>query len=201
MLNHNHRSMMYGVIVLAGGFSTHGIQRWILMLVLAVVLYWVVPHLEQANRNRSQELTHHELVEALNDIALSLSAGITVVSALRELSPTSGNRAHRHIAQTIALYDLGQDFPTALDSLIEHDAQWLPVVRMIQRSVISGGSLLEQLDAFINHLSAQAHSESLTRIRKVGVKALFPLTLCFLPAFMILTVVPMVIGLVSTISR
>jgi hypothetical protein len=41
---------------------------------------------------------------------------------------------------------------------------------------------------------AQAHSQRLQRVRQLGVKAALPLGLCFLPAFILLGVVPIAAG-------
>ena len=189
------------LIVVAGFISTQGVIRWVITGALSIILVGVVPHLEQMSKDDSIALTHREIANVLNDLALSMSAGTTLVAALRIVAAKSDSRSHTQIKYVISLYDLGQDLSTALEWLVVQDKQWLPIVRMFQRTSVTGAPLLEQLDTYITFIGAQAQTEAMRKIRKVGVKSLLPLTICFLPAFMLLTVVPIVMSLVSTLIR
>jgi pilus assembly protein TadC len=81
-------------------------------------------------------------------------------------------------------------------------AEWLrdpllaPVGRLLVRSAESGGSLAISLIAAATRLRDQRAEELEVRAQAVGVKAVAPLGLCFLPAFVLLAVVPIVGSLV-----
>ena len=68
---------------------------------------------------------------------------------------------------------------------------------MLLRSVESGASLSSALTACAEQMRQVRGSELENRARAVGVKAVAPLAGCFLPAFIVLAVVPIVASLVT----
>jgi Flp pilus assembly protein TadB len=72
-------------------------------------------------------------------------------------------------------------------------------VRVVRRSSRSGARLAEQLRALADDLREEAAHQALERARRVGVLAVLPLGLCCLPAFVLLTVVPLAAGLLGDV--
>jgi len=62
--------------------------------------------------------------------------------------------------------------------------------------VESGAALTTALVACVGQLRAERGADLERRARAVGVKAVLPLAVCFLPAFVLLAVVPIVGSLV-----
>jgi Flp pilus assembly protein TadB len=70
-----------------------------------------------------------------------------------------------------------------------------PLATVFRRSAQTGSSIAGQLVAVAEQLRSDEHFERLERARRVGVLSALPLGLCMLPAFLLLAVVPAVIGL------
>ncbi|MDQ1631598.1 MAG: tight adherence protein, partial [Frankiaceae bacterium] len=64
----------------------------------------------------------------------------------------------------------------------------------------SGARLARQLGLLADDARAAEDADSLARARRVGVLAVLPLGLCCLPAFMVLSVVPLAVGLLRGTS-
>lgn len=73
------------------------------------------------------------------------------------------------------------------------------VGRAAMRATDSGAALAEAWESTGDRLRAERRLAAEVRARKVGVRVLAPLGLCFLPSFICLGVIPMVIGLASDI--
>ena len=187
-------------IVLAGALATQGVVRWFIVAVLTFTLFVMVPHLERIAHQNSQQLIKQDLVRVVDQLCLYLSAGMTIPIALARVSSAGDSRAHQQLLATVQLYAIGQDLHSSVETLVEQDAQWLPLVRMIQRSIVSGASLTDQLGQYCDFVALEAHSAAIIRVRRVGVKAVLPLAFCFLPAFFTLTIVPIVISIVSSLT-
>ena len=72
-----------------------------------------------------------------------------------------------------------------------------PLAVAVARSADSGAALVDALATAADDLRAQRRSQVEADARKVGVRLTAPLGLAFLPAFVLLGVVPVVVSLVS----
>ena len=68
------------------------------------------------------------------------------------------------------------------------------------RAEEGGVSVADAIARLADDLAQQACSEVERRARAVGVKAAVPLGLCLLPAFLLIGIVPLVGGLLSSLS-
>jgi pilus assembly protein TadC len=101
-----------------------------------------------------------------------------------------------HLRDVAALYRRGAepgrawaDAPPALSRL----------GRVLVRAGESGASVVPALQALAGDLRAAARTATETGVRRAGVWVLAPLGLCFLPAFLCLGVVPLVLGIVDDV--
>ena len=170
-----------------------------IMMAVAVwlTLYKVVPYLQELEHRKNTAISAADLVSVVECLCLCLSAGLTIPESFRYTGRTQSSRAHQQLLQVVTLHELGQDLPTALAELERLDGKWLAVSRILSASIQSGAPALEALDALLNYLREEAHSEVTTRIRSVAVKCVLPLGLCFLPAFLLLTAVPLIAQYIS----
>ena len=70
---------------------------------------------------------------------------------------------------------------------------------LVHRAAGSGTALAPSLARLANDQRRVARTAAEARARAAGVQAVAPLGLCFLPAFMLLGVVPAIAGIASTI--
>jgi Flp pilus assembly protein TadB len=73
-----------------------------------------------------------------------------------------------------------------------------PLGRAVGRAHQSGASIAPAVQRLADELRDRTEAEVEARARSIEVKAAAPLGLCLLPAFMVLGVVPMVVGLFSS---
>ena len=155
-------------------------------------LYSVVPRLDAADKIKRKSVSALDLVVVLESLVLGLSAGLSIPASLKLASASRHTIAHRQLSGVVQLYEMGQDLPTALIELTTIDGQWTLICGILAAAHLSGAPVVEALDAMLEHLREEAQSEVTTRIRSLAVKSVLPLGLCFLPAFFLLTVVPLV---------
>jgi Flp pilus assembly protein TadB len=137
-----------------------------------------------------------ELPAACDLLAVLLAAGVPVSGALAavgEAVPAPLGPALGHVA---ALYRLGAeprrswaDVPPELGAL----------GRVLVRAGESGSSVAPALHALAADSRATARAATETAVRRAGVWVLAPLGVCFLPAFLCLGVVPLVLGIAGEV--
>ncbi|WP_245642351.1 type II secretion system F family protein [Nonomuraea candida] len=71
--------------------------------------------------------------------------------------------------------------------------------RAMSRAAQSGAPVADVLTRLADDAREAARAAAVASARSVGVKAVAPLGLCFLPAFVLLGIIPVVAGLASTI--
>ncbi len=89
----------------------------------------------------------------------------------------------------------------AADEALPRAGALAPIGAVLRRSARSGSSGAEQLTALAQEMRAEAHFEALERARKVATLSALPLGLCLLPAFLMLAVVPSVLGLGGSVLQ
>lgn len=169
---------------------------WPLGIVLgsgvACTLYWVVPRLNALEGMKQKQASITDLVDVLEGLALCLSAGLAIPQSMKYVGSSRESFAHRQLLGAQQVYEIGQDLPSALRQLASADPQWTPICGILSAAHSSGAPIIASLDSLLEYLREEAHSEVTTRIRSLAVKCVLPLGLCFLPAFLLLTVVPLV---------
>jgi Flp pilus assembly protein TadB len=132
-------------------------------------------------------------------LAACLRAGLPVASAVRATVPHVPDSAAcdlRKIADRLAL---GAD-PREAWRIAESSEVYV-LARAAQRSAQSGASLAKVAEAAASELRARALDAAAARGQRAGVLITGPLGLSFLPAFLVLGVVPVVVGLASELAR
>jgi pilus assembly protein TadC len=69
------------------------------------------------------------------------------------------------------------------------------LARTVVRAGESGSAVVPALQRLATDLRSSARSDTEAAVRRAGVWVLAPLGLCFLPAFLCLGVVPLVLGI------
>lgn len=133
---------------------------------------------------------------AFDLFAACLRAGLPVASAALAAAgsaPEPLGAALRHAADLLAL---GSDPVTAWQEATDcADDATKTLGRMARRSARSGASLAEGVAELAQQRRAAASDAAAATAERAGVLIAGPLGLCFLPAFVCLGIVPVVIGL------
>lgn len=141
----------------------------------------------------------HLLVDlplGLDLVAACLVAGAPLVRALEVTSQAVGGPLGDELAVVARALRLGGSPQQACARLRSPDAPsaLAAVARAFGRADESGSRLATQLLALADRERDAAHGRALDAARRVGVAAVAPLGACFLPAFVVLGVVPVVVG-------
>ncbi len=163
---------------------------------LAVAVEVVLPRLEtdRQRRRRAERLSALPLL--LDLTAVSLRAGLSPGLALALAGEAIGGPLADELSSVAALSMLGAD---PADAWREFAGD--PVLGVVARAVVragdSGSALATGFERVAAELRAGQSSAALARAHRVSVIAMLPLGLCFLPAFVCIGVVPVVVGVLG----
>lgn len=138
-----------------------------------------------------------ELPGLLDLLAVCLRAGLPPVSALDVVARALPGPLSTDLLAVAGLHTLGAG-PAAWNDLRD-DPVLGPVARAAIRSGESGSALAVAFERLAAEQRASTELDAQARARRAGVLAMVPLGLCFLPAFVCLGVVPVVVGLARQI--
>lgn len=131
--------------------------------------------------------------QALDLLAAGLAAGMPARLAGRAVVQAFDGPVGEDLGRVLALADLGVAEAEAWRSLAEHP-QLGPAAQDLARSVESGTLMVEALERHAAAARDAGRSALVIRARSVGVRSVLPLMTCFIPAFMLLGVVPTVVS-------
>ena len=103
------------------------------------------------------------------------------------------------LAAVTARLALGVD-PAQVWATLADDPELAPLGRTLARAHRTGAPVVAAVERLADELARGARAAVEERARAVGVRAALPLGLCLLPAFLLLGIVPLVAGLVSSMS-
>lgn len=165
---------------------------------VAVAAGRLVPRLEPAATRRSRKHRAAELPLTLDLLGVCLRAGMPLVAALETVADALPGPFSADLRVVSGLQRLGAAAATAWADL-ESDPDLAPVSRAVARSAESGSRLAAAFDRLATDRRSALASARLSRARSAGVLAMAPLGLCFLPAFVCLGIVPIVLSLLGEV--
>jgi tight adherence protein C len=134
-----------------------------------------------------------ELPEVVDLLVLGLSAGLSVPKAIAAVAELATGVVPTSLRHALGRVEMGERLADALESLPSLEGEALrPLVRSLAGSERYGVPLLPALERLAADVRAQRRRQAEVMARRLPVKLLFPLVLCILPAFALLTVVPVV---------
>lgn len=139
-----------------------------------------------------------DLPGACDLLGVCLAAGVTVAGALAGVGDAVPGPVGDQLRTVAALYRLGAeprrawaDVPAGLAGL----------ARVLVRAGESGAAVVPALRSLAVDSRAAARMDAEAAVRRAGVWVLAPLGACFLPAFVCLGVVPLVLGIAGDVFR
>lgn len=168
--------------------------------VSAAVTYWrVLVTAEPADVRRRREQTAAELPHLVGLVAAGLRAGSPPDQALAAACSALPGPAADCFAASLARLELGVD-PGTVWSDLAGQPEVSALGRTLSRSHQTGASVLEAIGSLAQNLAQESRARVEDRARTVGVRAALPLGLCLLPAFLLVGIVPVVVGMAAELS-
>jgi pilus assembly protein TadC len=139
-----------------------------------------------------------DLPVACDLLGVCLAAGLPVGGALQAVGTALPEPLGRQLRGVAALYRLGAEPRRAWADVVP---ELSALARTMVRAGESGASVAPALAALASDTRAAARAQVEADVRRAGVWVLAPLGLCFLPAFLCLGVVPLVLGIAGDVFR
>jgi pilus assembly protein TadC len=152
-----------------------------------------VGQLESPETAREREQLDRDLPLALDLLAACSAAGRPIGHSLSVVSRAVGGTLAARFDAVSAAISLGAAPATEWERWLD-DGQLGALARTMLRSAESGAPLADGLSRLADDHRRKRRTRMLVRARSVGVRAAGPLAACFLPAFLLIGVVPLVAG-------
>lgn len=149
----------------------------------------------------AQLASSSEILQALEIIRLGINSGMTISDALQYTQKHSSKAASRELEQGLNQFRMGFPLARGLEEIATANSGWRSISDALITSLHSGSPITDQLADVEYVLQSSIDTEKLKRIKSVAVKSVLPLGLCFLPAFILLAVIPIVAGLIGGITQ
>ncbi|MEO6886984.1 MAG: type II secretion system F family protein [Jatrophihabitantaceae bacterium] len=143
--------------------------------------------------------TDPSLALALDLTATALHAGCPLHAALALVVPVVAPPLDRELRMVSGLLQLGAD-PDEAWRAVDPAGPLGPVAVAGRRSSRSGARLADAFERLAADTRADLRTAAESRANRAGVFAMAPLGLCFLPAFICLGIVPVVVGIAHGIT-
>jgi Flp pilus assembly protein TadB len=165
----------------------------------AVAAWRLLNRMETPGARRRRERLERDLPHGVDLLAACLLAGKDPGAAVEDVTGALDDGPLRDELRHIAtLLRLGAD-PPAVWRGVGRQPSLGALGRCVARALDSGVSVAEAMVRLADDQRRDARSRVEGRARSAGVKAAVPLGLCMLPAFILIGVVPMVVGSLTTL--
>ncbi|HEX4191028.1 MAG TPA: type II secretion system F family protein [Marmoricola sp.] len=172
-----------------------GIPGAVAGLVVAALAWRALGRLESPAVIRRRAELERDLPAAVHLLGAALAAGSATDRALLDVAEAMPGAIGDEFLLTHHRLLLGVD-PASVWRGVEGPLR--PLGRSMARAHESGASVVGAIEQLAEDLRAASRLRVEALARSVEVRAAAPLGVCFLPAFMVLGVVPMVAGIFST---
>lgn len=187
-----------GLVCLVGALSD-GTMRIASVTAAMFILFVLVPWLEQRPGKHEEEVREQLFPEFLDLFQMCLAAGLGVADSFIRIERHIKGQLSTDVTRMTELYRLGSPIGDALEIVALEHLVWTRLSEIVQRSAQTGASIHGSVLVISQYLRATQEAQSISKIRALAVKCTLPLGLCFLPAFILLSIVPVVASLFGTL--
>jgi tight adherence protein C len=179
-------ALLGSVLALAGGP---------LVALAGAIAAWCVPRWRRLRRARHARAALDDgLPEVVALLSLTIGAGLSPPEALRLVAERAREPWRSAVLGAVAHHASGSRFADALPLLPRATSEADGLVRALVTHERYGTPVLPVLERVGAEARAARRRRSQQAARRVPVLLLFPLVVCILPAFALLTVVPLLVG-------
>lgn len=171
----------------------------VLGMAAAVTAWVVIGRAESPQSRRTREEVRRDLPHVVDLLASTLRSGAAPAEGVAVVCAALPGAATSRLSGVCARLSLGVDPAQVWQSLAD-DPELAPLGRTLARAHATGASVVPSVERLADDLARRARGEVEDRARAVGVKAALPLGLCLLPAFLLVGIVPLVVGLLETLA-
>lgn len=180
------------VAVVVGSWTGVGLGA-----VAAAVVVRLLPGLGDQG-DRARRAVEQDLPLALDLLAACLAGGASPAAALTAVAGAVPGPLGARLSHVSARLLAGAPPAEAWDALAGGtDGPAADAARALARTSLSGAPVADAVAGVAAEAALAAAARAQARARRAGVLVVLPLGLCFLPAFVLIGVVPVVVGLLG----
>lgn len=146
----------------------------------------------RGSRRRAHSL-RRDLPVAIDLVGVAIGAGCTPWQAIGLAVRFSPRAIAAPLERALQETAVGASFESALENTGVSEPILTPLTDVLRSSARSGAPIAASLARVAGEVRAEIRRRAEARARTIPVRLLFPLVLCALPAFVLLTVAPAVI--------
>ena len=191
------RPLLCGLAVVAGWVVFGGTVGLVLGAAGAAVSWRALEHLESPATVRRRQELERDLPAAVQLLGACLVAGSAMTTALASVAGAMPGAVGDELELLRRRLQWATDPASVWRSV---DGPLEALGRTMARAHESGASVQHAVARLAGDLRGAARARADARARTIEVRAAAPLGLCFLPAFVLLGVVPMAAGLFASLS-
>lgn len=158
-----------------------------------------IPWLQARDEKRRKQVSDSQLGEFIESYLLATSAGLTPLSSLALAADFCQGNLKQILNDVVSRCRLGIDLKHSLAIAVTENPELASISRLIMLTQTSGAGIHKSLELELDLLHSKVTSQKLKRVKSLPIKCVFPLGLCFLPAFFLLTVIPLVASLLPKV--
>ncbi len=192
------RWLLAGAAGLAAGMVVGGTAGVVAALLVAVGVERLLRHGAPDEQLAARTALLRELPGACDLLGVCLSAGVPVGGALAAVGDAVPHPLGPQLRSVAALYRLGAEPRHAWAGV---PAELAALGRVLVRAGESGSAVAPALRSLAADSRSASRAATEAAVRRAGVWVLAPLGACFLPAFLCLGVVPLVLGIAGDVFR
>jgi pilus assembly protein TadC len=167
-------------------------------IALCGVVFWVLGRLETGGAAARRAELVSELPTGLDLLAACVASGMPLRSATSAVASAVGGRLGERLASVVSRTAAGFGDGDAWGSL-RGDEVLGSVARDLARAADAGTATGALLARHAEAARSAAHAAALARAKAVGVQTIIPVSVCYLPAFFLLGVVPVIAGVLASL--
>ena len=169
-------------------------------LVLGAVVFWALGRVETVGAAATRAELVSELPTALDVLAACVASGMPLRSATSAVASAVGGPLGSRLASVGSRTAAGFGDGEAWAALRDDDVLG-SVARDLARAADAGTATGALLARHAEAARSAAQAAALARAKAVGVRTIIPVSVCYLPAFFLLGVVPVIAGVLASLLR
>jgi tight adherence protein C len=174
---------------------------WPPLAVIPAGLALVGPRVARRRAERARRLAiQRQLPDVVDLLVVAVAAGLTPALAVEHLATLAPEPFALAFAETVRRRQRGQRLADALDALPDHLGEPVrPLAHTLASTERYGSPVGPALELLAHDARRHRHRLAEEVARTVPIKLCFPLVGCTLPAFVLLTIAPLVAGAVRSL--
>lgn len=161
-----------------------------------VLLGW----LEGAPERQRQRQLVAQQPGCLDLLGAALEAGVPLRAAVGQVAKLAPEPSAGLLRGVLGHLEIGRSDAQAWTTLRGHPV-WGPAARDLARCADTGAALSEVLEVHASEARARRRALRESAARTVGVQSVLPLVCCFLPAFVLVGVVPIIAATLGSLTQ